>query len=140
MNANGCDVDAMIRLRRHIHENAEGGFVEIETCKLLADNLASFGVDRKTMKKCAKTGLYVDIMGTGAPDKNAKGPKLVALRTELDALPMPEKNVDLPYRSKTKFAHMCGHDGHMACLMAASSVIAANRSKIPSNKGVRLLL
>ena len=35
---------------------------------------------------------------------------------------------------------MCGHDGHMACLMAASSVITANRSKIPSNKGVRLLL
>ena len=35
---------------------------------------------------------------------------------------------------------MCGHDGHMACLMAGAQVIAANRSKIPSNKGVRLLL
>ena len=79
-------------------------------------------------------------MGTGPADKSGKGPKLVALRTELDALPMPENNPKLPYRTQTPYAHMCGHDGHMACLMSAASVIAANRHKIPSNKGVRLLL
>ena len=89
--------------------------------------MASFGIDRKLMKKCAKTGLYVDIMGTGPPDKNATGPKIVALRTELDGLPMPENNKDLPYKTKTQHAHMCGHDGHMACLMSAASVLARNR-------------
>ena len=92
------------------------------------------------MKKTAKTGLVVDIMGTGAPEKSSTGPKLVALRTDLDALAMPENNPELPYRTKTKFAHMCGHDGHMACLMSAAAVVAKNRANIPSNKGVRLLL
>ena len=53
---------------------------------------------------------------------------------------MPEKNPGLAYKSTTEWAHMCGHDGHMACLMAAAQVITANRSNLPSNKGVRLLL
>mgnify|MGYP003329613613 CR=1 FL=1 len=45
------------------------------------------------MTKCAMTGLFVDIMGTGAPAKDDDtGPKLVALRTDLDGLPMPENN------------------------------------------------
>ena len=51
------------------------------------------------MKKIAKTGLIVDIMGTGAPNKTGKGPKLVALRADLDALPMPENNPNLPYKT-----------------------------------------
>ena len=64
---------------------------------------------------------------------------MVALRTDIDALPMPELNLNLPYKSVTNSAHMCGHDGHMAMLLAAAQVICANRSKIPSNKCVRLL-
>ena len=67
---------------------------------MLGDTLASFGIDRKNMKKCAGTGLVVDIMGTGAPTKgDDTGPKLVALRTDLDGLPMPENNQSLPYKS-----------------------------------------
>ena len=92
------------------------------------------------MTKTASTGLWVDIMGTGPADKKATGPKVVALRTDLDALPMPENNPNLAYKTRTGFAHMCGHDGHMACLMSAAQVIAKNRQKMPSNKGVRLLL
>ena len=91
------------------------------------------------MKKCAGTGLVVDIKGTGKPSKAAKV-KVVALRTDLDGLHMPENNDNLAYRSKTDHAHMCGHDGHMACLMSAAQVVAKNRSKIPSNQAVRLLL
>ena len=99
MNKNGGDIDAMIRLRRQIHQYPEGGFLEVVTSKLLGDTLASFGIDRKKMKKCAKTGLIIDIMGTGPPVKNDKGPKIIALRSELDALPMPENNESLPYKS-----------------------------------------
>lgn len=97
------------------------------------------------MRKTAKTGLVVDIKGTGAVDKKGSASasdsvKMIALRTDLDGLPMPERNQTLPYKSQTKHAHMCGHDGHMACLMAAAQIIAANRSKMPANKTVRLLL
>lgn len=59
----------------------------------------SFGISSSCMKKIAKTGLIVDIMGTGAPNKTGKGPKLVALRADLDALPMPENNPNLPYKT-----------------------------------------
>ena len=86
----------------------------------MSSTLEKFGIDKKNIKKCAGTGLVVDIMGTASPDLSAKGCSLVALRTDLDALPMPENNQSLPYKTKTKFAHMCGHDGHMACLMSAA--------------------
>lgn len=58
----------------------------------------------------------------------------------MDALPMPEHNVGLPYLTQTKYAHMCGHDGHMAMLLAAAQVMHEQRDKIASNKTVRLLL
>ena len=69
MNANGCNIDAMIKLRRSIHQNAEGAFKEFQTQKLLLDTLISFGIDKKCIKKSAITGLVVDIMGTAAPEK-----------------------------------------------------------------------
>ena len=64
----------------------------------------------------------------------------VALRADMDALPMDENNPDLEYKSETKFAHMCGHDGHMATLMSFTQVYQANRDNVPSNKMVRLLI
>lgn len=45
---------------------------------------------------------------------------MVALRADIDALPMPEHNQDLPYKTTTDYAHMCGHDGHMAMLLAGA--------------------
>ena len=57
----------------------------------------------------------------------------------MDALPMPENNPNLEYRTTTKFAHMCGHDGHMAMLLSAAQVIIKNRKKIPITKTIRLL-
>jgi metal-dependent amidase/aminoacylase/carboxypeptidase family protein len=49
---------------------------------------------------------------------------MVALRTDIDALPMPELNVGLSYKTKTECAHMCGHDGHMAMMLAAANLFA----------------
>ena len=107
---------------------------------MISDTLLSLGLAKKHIKKCYKTGLVVDIMGTGKPDTSLKsGCHVVALRADIDALPMPEKNKDLPYRTQTDHAHMCGHDGHIACLVAAASIFIAKRDKVPSNKGVRLL-
>ena len=51
---------------------------------------------------------------------------IVALRADMDGLPMPENNKDLKYRTQTSFAHMCGHDGHMAMLLAAAQIFIKN--------------
>jgi metal-dependent amidase/aminoacylase/carboxypeptidase family protein len=47
----------------------------------------------------------------------------IALRADIDALPMPEDNPHLEYRSTTDFAHMCGHDGHTAMLLMAAQIL-----------------
>ena len=57
----------------------------------------------------------------------------------MDGLLMPEDNPGLEYRSRTKYAHMCGHDGHVAMLLAAAQVVQLNIEKIPQDKCVRLL-
>ena len=57
----------------------------------------------------------------------------------MDALEMEENNPDLPYKTKTDHAHMCGHDGHVATILATAQALQNNRDKIPSNKFVRLL-
>ena len=57
----------------------------------------------------------------------------------MDALPIPENNPTLEYKTITPYAHMCGHDGHMATLLASAEVIIKNRHKIPKGKKVRLL-
>ena len=47
----------------------------------------------------------------------------IALRADMDGLPIPENNKDLPYTSQTDFAHMCGHDGHTATLLATAKAL-----------------
>ena len=51
---------------------------------------------------------------------------MIALRADIDALPMTEGNIDLEYRSVTKCAHMCGHDGHLSSLLGAAQLIMKN--------------
>jgi len=58
---------------------------------------------------------------------------MVAIRADMDALPMPENNPNLDYRTVTDHAHMCGHDGHMAMLLAAAQVFHNKRHNIPSD-------
>jgi len=135
MNKHGCDVDALIQIRQDFHKYPEGHFKEFKTQGKLMAALKSYGIE--DVKKCATTGLIADIHGTGAPDK--EGLKCVAIRADIDGLFMPENNHDLPYRTVTEYAHCCGHDGHMAMLLAAAQVIQKQASKIPKGKRVRLL-
>ena len=135
----GCDVDAMIKLRHKLHQIVEGSFKEHNTRQLIIDTLLGFGVDKKCIKDCAGTGLVVDIHGTGPKSKGTNMIKTIAMRTDIDGLPIPENNKSLPYVTQTDHAHMCGHDGHMAMLLAATSVIVKHRRRIPSDQKVRLL-
>ena len=79
----------------------------------------------------------VDIKGTGPASENKV--KAIALRADMDGLPIPENNPDLAYKTKTDHAHMCGHDGHMVTILSTAQILNNNRSKIPKNQFVRLL-
>ena len=56
----------------------------------------------------------------------------------MDALPMPEANTELSYRTITDHAHMCGHDGHTTCLLAFAEHAIKNRHRMPKDKKIRL--
>lgn len=88
---------------------------------MLKETLLSFGIAEENIKPCAGTGLVVDIKGTAEATQSTAGDcNVVALRADIDALPMPEHNKGLPWITTTKYAHMCGHDGHMAMLLAGA--------------------
>ena len=115
-------VEEAIRFRHWMHENAEGHLKEYNTQKKLREVLVELaGVHPECIKGCAGTGLIVDIRGTGQiPSKAVKS---IAFRADIDGLEMQECNPDIEYASKTKYAHMCGHDGHTATLVLAAYLI-----------------
>ena len=119
-----------IAWRRDIHQHPELSNREVRTSKLVADHLRSLGIEVQT--GIAKTGV-VGILKGGRP-----GP-VVALRADMDALPVAEET-DLPFRStvRTTFngqevgvMHACGHDAHTAILMAVAEVLVGMRQQIP---------
>lgn len=118
-----------IAWRRDIHQNPELGNNEYRTAKLIADHLRSLGIEVK--EKVGKTGV-VGIL------KGAKPGPCIALRADMDALPIVER-VDLPFASKVKTTysgkdvgvmHACGHDTHVAMLMSAAEILAGMRSEL----------
>lgn len=102
-------------LRRDFHAHPEVGFEEVRTAKIVADTLKDLGL--KVQTGIAKTGV-VGLLDTGKP-----GPT-VALRADMDALPMRDaKKVE--YASTVEgVCHACGHDGHTAILLGAATVLS----------------
>lgn len=115
--------------RRDFHQYPEIGFEEIRTSGIVADLLKKWGIEVET--NVAKTGVVGLIHGEG------RGNKTIALRADMDALPMQEKN-DVVYKSKIdKAMHACGHDGHMAMLLGAAKILSMHREYI--NGDIKLL-
>lgn len=136
LNKTGLDIPSLIEFRRWMHQNAELSFKEFNTQQRVKQYLLKLGVPESAIKPCAITGFVIDLQGTG----EAKGEKfMIALRADLDGLPIKEKNEHLEYRSTGEAAHMCGHDGHTAALLGGVSLIVKNLDKLPSNKTVRFL-
>ena len=113
-------IDRLVAFRRELHQHPEITFQEFETHQRIKNILLSFGVEQKDIREVARegqppTGLIVDLHGKA----EATGKDFcVAFRADMDAHSMVEINEDLPYKSKNiGAAHMCGHDGHMACLL-----------------------
>lgn len=133
----------MASVRREIHANPEPGFEEHKTQALLRRLLVEMArIPDDAIRACAGTGLVVDLRGAGPPTGGASDGhvKVVALRADMDALRMTEGANGLPYRSRTEgVAHLCGHDGHMASLLGAATLLRQRAHKIPSDCTIRLL-
>jgi amidohydrolase len=122
----------VVSWRRDIHQHPELSNREVRTSKIVADHLRALGLEVRT--NVAKTGV-VGLLRGGRPGK------VVALRADMDALPVTEM-VDLPFKSVEKTTyngqevgvmHACGHDAHVAILMGVAEVLAGLKDQIPGS-------
>lgn len=105
----------IVGLRRHLHANPELSYQEYNTVKFVAQTLRSFGIE--PTEGIATTGLVAEIKG-----KNP-GKKTIALRADMDALPITEAN-EVPYKSKNNgVMHACGHDVHTSSLLGTAKIL-----------------
>jgi amidohydrolase len=111
--------DELVAIRRDLHAHPEIGFEEQRTSGIVAQKLASWGVE--VFRGMGKTGVVGVLRGRD-------GERRVGLRADMDALPMDEET-NLPYRSKHpgRF-HGCGHDGHTTMLLGAARYLAETRN------------
>ena len=106
--------EEFIAIRHHIHANPELSYQEFETSKFIQQKLSGWNIPFSIM---AATGVVGIIEG-----KNAST-KIIALRADMDALPITEEN-DVPYRSVSSgVMHACGHDVHSTCLLGAAKIL-----------------
>ncbi|QSO47074.1 amidohydrolase [Alicyclobacillus mengziensis] len=129
MSVNLADLDVLVNevteqvvsWRRHLHSHPELSFEEVSTSQYVYDTLTSFGgleVSRPT-----KTSVVARLIGP------TDGPKL-AIRADMDALPI-EEETDFEFRSQTKgVMHACGHDAHTAMLLGAAKILTGLRDKV----------
>jgi len=116
--------------RRDIHQHPELSFAEVRTAKLVADHLTTLGLEVRI--GVGRTGVVGVLRG-------ARPGPVVALRADMDALPVTEL-VDLPFKSTVRaqyqgqevgVMHACGHDNHVAILLGAAEVLAGMRDRLP---------
>jgi amidohydrolase len=119
----------VIEWRRHFHEYPELSNREFKTAKTIAEHLTSLGLEVKT--GVAHTGVVAILKGS-------QPGKVIALRADIDGLPVTERN-DLSFKSEVKTTflntetgvmHACGHDTHTAILMGVAEILTKNKEKI----------
>jgi len=104
----------LVEIRRHIHANPELSFQEVQTASFVAEKLRSFGLNPVSM---ADTGLVAYVHGQN-PEK-----KTLALRADMDALPIQESN-ETDYKSMNPgVMHACGHDAHTSSLLGTANIL-----------------
>jgi hippurate hydrolase len=110
----------IIAIRRHLHANPELSYQEFETSKFVQAKLTEFGIPFEIK---ATTGVVGLIKGKN-PDS-----RIIALRADMDALPIQEEN-DIPFKStKPGIMHACGHDVHTACLLGAARILNETKNE-----------
>jgi amidohydrolase len=110
----------MIAIRHHIHAHPELSFQEYETSKFVQQKLTEYGIAHSTL---AQTGVVGIIEGQNPQSR------CMALRADMDALPIQEES-DISYKSTVAgVMHACGHDVHTTCLLGAARILAQTRSQ-----------
>lgn len=110
--------EQLVTWRRTIHQHPERSFREVQTARLIAEALQGMGIDAQT--GIGRTGV-VGRLGGGPRGRD--GPT-IALRADMDALPIQEET-GLPFASQVPgVMHACGHDAHVACLLGAAALLA----------------
>jgi amidohydrolase len=120
--------DEIVAIRRDLHAHPELGWHEVRTTELIRQRLTAAGLSPQVLP--TGTGLICDI---------GSGDTCVALRADIDALPVPD-GIDSPFRSTQEgVAHACGHDVHTAVLLGAGLVLARMAAEGVLNRRVRLI-
>lgn len=113
--------DQLVDWRRQIHQRPELGFEEVITAQFISDRLQAWGI--KFESAIAQTGIVATISSHSAQSADAIAPVL-AIRADMDALPVQEQN-QVPYRSvHDGKMHACGHDGHIAIALGAAQYLS----------------
>jgi amidohydrolase len=112
----------MVRARRHLHASPELSMAEFDTARFVAETLGTYGLD-EVRTKVGQTGVLGTLVG-GRP-----GP-VTLLRADMDALPIREINAVDYVSTRDGVMHACGHDGHVAILLAAAKTLAERRAEV----------
>jgi amidohydrolase len=113
--------DDVIQLRRHLHMHPELSYQEFKTAEFVAETLRNLGIEPK--EGVAGTGLTAVIEGKDP------GSRVIALRADMDALPITEQN-DVPYKSRNEgVMHACGHDVHTSSLLGTAMILQQLKSE-----------
>ncbi len=107
--------DELVSIRRHLHAHPELSYEEVVTSKFISKKLTEFGIEHQT--NIGGHGIVGLIKG-----KNA-GKKIIALRADMDALPIEEKNVTSYTSKNIGVMHACGHDVHTTSLLGAAKIL-----------------
>ena len=120
-------VPDMVALRRDFHEHPELAFEEVRTSGIVAGRLRALGLE--VQAGIAKTG----VVGTLKVGKAGAEAKTLAIRADMDALPIHELN-EIDYRSTVDGKmHACGHDGHTTVLLAVANLLSQRRAELSGN-------
>lgn len=116
--------DEMIAIRRHIHQNPELSNEEYKTTELIKEKLTGYGVE------IAEIGMKTGVVGL---IRGGKPGKTIAIREDIDALPMAELT-GLPYASKVEnVCHSCGHDIHTTVLLCCAKALSEIKDELSGN-------
>lgn len=104
--------DELVSFRRHLHAHPELSFCEYETARFVAEKLIALGFDVQT--EIGKTGIIAE-RGLGTT---------IAIRCDMDALPIVELNRSVFASKVPGIMHACGHDAHVACTLGAAKLLS----------------